>query len=241
MRTLLACFKLLFVAAVTMIVVYLLSLPFFYFSLTWENGTHSVMLEDIFLGSLTAAGFFGFRWFDRIFRDDGSGDLYLWSAMVIITAILFAFRSNSSYAVDLGSRLYRDGVKYKNMLVFDGGTLWGNLTDLMKFSSVYIITYAAAFCFLLAMFGRSLWNQRMPAYLKKLKLDFYEWSDRIKDSDIKNDGPSGRSEKEERMHSSFHYEWYPDCGTEDLTAEERSSVGEEEAGNDKKDWSKKLF
>ena len=161
MKTLFCFFKLLMVAAVTMIAVFLLSLPFFYFALTWENGIHSILLEDLFIGALAVAGFFCYRWLNRIFRDSGSGDLYLWSAILIVMIILFAFRDHSSYAVSLGRKIFPEGVLYKEMLVLDGGTIGENLVHLMKFSSLYITTYTAAFCFLMAVFGRCLWNQKM--------------------------------------------------------------------------------
>ena len=103
-------------------------------------------------------GFVAFRWLDRIFRDDGSGDLYLWSSILVVMAIVLFFRGNGSYAVNLGRKLYPEGIRYKSMLSFEEGVGWEEFADLMKFSSVYITIYEAAFCFLLAMFIRSVWN-----------------------------------------------------------------------------------
>ena len=115
-------------------------------------------------------------------------------------AIVLFFRGNGSYAVNLGRKLYPEGIRYKSMLSFEEGVGWEEFADLMKFSSVYITIYEAAFCFLLAMFIRSVWNQRMPPYITKMKLNYYEWIDRVKEEEPKekrkgNRRKTGRSEK----------------------------------------------
>lgn len=178
MRKLFICLKSLIAAPVMLVIAYLLSLPFYYFALTWQGGSRVSLLENFFVLAWAVVGFVAFRWLDRIFRDDGSGDLYLWSSILVVMAIVLFFRGNGSYAVNLGRKLYPEGIRYKSMLSFEEGVGWEEFADLMKFSSVYITIYEAAFCFLLAMFIRSVWNQRMPPYITKMKLNYYEWIDR---------------------------------------------------------------
>lgn len=200
MRKLFICLKSLIAAPVMLVIAYLLSLPFYYFALTWQGGSRVSLLENFFVLAWAVVGFVAFRWLDRIFRDDGSGDLYLRSSILVVMAIVLFFRGNGSYAVNLGRKLYPEGIRYKSMLSFEEGVGWEEFADLMKFSSVYITIYEAAFCFLLAMFIRSVWNQRMPPYITKMKLNYYEWIDRVKEEEPKekrkgNRRKTGRSEK----------------------------------------------
>ena len=188
MRKLFICLKSLIAAPVMLVIAYLLSLPFYYFALTWQGGSRVSLLENFFVLAWAVVGFVAFRWLDRIFRDDGSGDLYLWSSILVVMAIVLFFRGNGSYAVNLGRKLYPEGIRYKSMLSFEEGVGWEEFADLMKFSSVYITIYEAAFCFLLAMF------------ITKMKLNYYEWIDRVKEEDPKekrkgNRRKTGRSEK----------------------------------------------
>ena len=76
MRKLFICLKSLIAAPVMLVIAYLLSLPFYYFALTWQGGSRVSLLENFFVLAWAVVGFVAFRWLDRIFRDDGSGDLY---------------------------------------------------------------------------------------------------------------------------------------------------------------------
>ena len=200
LRKLFICLKSLIAAPVMLVIAYLLSLPFYYFALTWQGGSRVSLLENFFVLAWAVVGFVAFRWLDRIFRDDGSGDLYLWSSILVVMAIVLFFRGNGSYAVNLGRKLYPEGIRYKSMLSFEEGVGWEEFADLMKFSSVYITIYEAAFCFLLAMFIRSVWNQRMPPYITKMKLNYYEWigpgerrgTEGKKEGESKKDGEIGK-------------------------------------------------
>ncbi len=111
MRKLFICLKSLIAAPVMLVIAYLLSLPFYYFALTWQGGSRVSLLENFFVLAWAVVGFVAFRWLDRIFRDDGSGDLYLWSSILVVMAIVLFFRGNGSYAVNLGRKLYPEGNK----------------------------------------------------------------------------------------------------------------------------------
>lgn len=85
------------------------------------------LLENFFVLAWAVVGFVAFRWLDRIFRDDGSGDLYLWSSILVVMAIVLFFRGNGSYAVNLGRKLYPEGIRYKSMLSLKRASAGRNL------------------------------------------------------------------------------------------------------------------
>lgn len=107
-----------------LVIAYLLSLPFYYFALTWQGGQPRFAAGELlcigmgcgWICCLSLVGsYFSRRWI---------GDLYLWSSILVVMAIVLFFRGNGSYAVNLGRKLYPEGIRYKSMLSFEEGVGW---------------------------------------------------------------------------------------------------------------------
>ena len=105
MRKLFICLKSLIAAPVMLVIAYLLSLPFYYFALTWQGGSRVSLLENFFVLAWAVVGFVAFRWLDRIFRDDGSGDLYLWSSILVVMAIVLFFSRKRLLCCQSGEKI----------------------------------------------------------------------------------------------------------------------------------------
>ena len=149
----------LIVAPVALLIAYLVSLPVYYFGIVWHDGLYSFYVENTYIAVFGLTGFFGIRWFNKICKDDGSGNIYMCSAFLILLVIMFGFNGGETYAVDIAKLLYPEGVTYKSALSFENGLTMEGFTDLMKFSSVYICTYAASCCLVLLLLFRSLLNE----------------------------------------------------------------------------------
>ena len=149
----------LIVAPVALLIAYLVSLPVYYFGIVWHDGLYSFYVENTYIAVFGLAGFFGIRWFNKICKDDGSGNIYMCSAFLILLVIMFGFNGGETYAVNIAKLLYPEGVTYKSALSFENGLTMEGFTDLMKFSSVYICTYAASCCLVLLLLFRSLLNE----------------------------------------------------------------------------------
>ncbi len=148
---------------------YLVSLPVYYFALIWCGGRYAFYIENSYIAAFAAAGFFGFRPLSKIIRDDGDGDVCILSSMILVIIILAVFRGKALYGTALAEVLYPDGLIYRSGLSFSGGLTAENLKDLMKFSSIYICTYASAFCMAFAMFGRAKWDEYMPVFAAEIR------------------------------------------------------------------------
>lgn len=183
-----------FIAApIILLVGYLVSLPVYYFALTWKEGEFAFYIENGYIVAFGIAGFLGLKGFNRLFRDDGSGDVYLIGSLIAVMAILLVFQGRETYGVELAKLIYPDGLSYKSGLTFQSGLNRENITDLMKFSSIYICTYAASFCMLFAMFCRARCNECVPQYIAGARKYFGFSRERMEET------ASGTRETEEHI------------------------------------------
>ena len=80
MRKLFICLKSLIAAPVMLVIAYLLSLPFYYFALTWQGGSRVSLLENFFVLAWAVVGFAGWIvFFETMDRGISiCGLLFLW-------------------------------------------------------------------------------------------------------------------------------------------------------------------
>lgn len=156
-------------APALLLVAYLISLPVYYLALTCGGGRYAFYIESGYVAAFAAAGFFGLRPVNRIIRDDGSGDTYLLCSLILVLAILSVFQGTERYAAAQPEPLTPAGLNYRFVSDFRSDLTRDGLKDFMKFSSVYICTYAAAFSMSLAMLCRTKWNRYLPELISAVR------------------------------------------------------------------------
>lgn len=215
----------LILAPIVFLIGYLVSLPVYYFGLTWREGMYTFYIENTYISVFAFIGFFGYRWLDRICKDGGEGNLYLCATLLVLFSIIFGFQGKEVYAINI-ARLYPGGLKYKTALSFEDGLTEGSLIDLMKFSSVYICTYAASVCLIFAMFCRARCNVCVPIYIAELKRRYLKWTGKLPYEEERES--SGESDE-------FEEYWVDDDGLDSIFGKNLEAILNEdmEAGKGK--------
>ena len=159
-------------APAILLAAYLISLPVYFIALSWCDGRYAFFIETAYIVSFAAAGFFGLRPWNRVLRDDGSGDTYLLCSLFLVLLILALFRENEKYAMPLAGLLYPEDLRYRPEPDFPSGSAAENLRNLVRYSAVSICTYTASFCMSFTLLCRTKWNQYVPVGIAALRRYF---------------------------------------------------------------------